>query len=338
MTTDPYGGGEKTYAQSGVEWIAGQNTVATDIWQFPTFPDMTDDGNEAVGKLITGIGEHCEKQIPILMFTPTCKPFGTAAEQDEYVNVLAKGLLWAKGNGFNTVSATLLEDWMNGSAIMSDDDMPAAHKQVAGLVKRAVKKATDTGPIPDFMDVEYLRPGWVDGIVGGTMAPGEFSRYVTLRRMVDGLLVVNDEIGDLAPTSRPWARGLHDFAHAGDSGFTLEQIGEQLRRMVAADIVGITHASVPTTRGCLTSAMEWIFACLKQAAELGALHTIIAEVFYWADALLEPLRAPEIGFGADTSKGRSVDQVFMDSLEMLVRLLNMLVDMEILDPAASATE
>ena len=69
MTTDPYGGGEKTYAQSGVEWIAGPNTVATDIWQFPTFPDMTDDGNEAVGKLITGIGEHCEKQIPILMLS-----------------------------------------------------------------------------------------------------------------------------------------------------------------------------------------------------------------------------------------------------------------------------
>ena len=324
LTDDPQSGFPVQPAiLAGCKIMKEWGKVPLQVIQFPFFGFMTDEENAAKSdSLVEGLGGLCEELVPIIMSDADLHS-GNYEQEEAYVETIAGGLSWAGKKGCRRACATLFEKWMSGNARISDADLPEANKRLAKLVAEGVKRAKERGPVPDEFHAEYLRPD-------KNGQPGEFSTYTDINRALWGVEAINEEIGgDVA-----FVRLMHDIAHAGDSLLSLEAIGKALVRMRDAGLTGITHASAPTTRGCLVDQSPWVIASLQQAAMLGVLETVLGEVFHWKDQLLNPLRADNIGFGKDTFNGRDGDSVMADNQTFTKAIVDAQVENGILEKAS----
>lgn len=325
MTGDPYGCG-RPHVVTGMERLTKLRPMPDGVIQFPVFPNMTDgSNNKAVDELVTGLKGMCKEIVPIIMFD--ADPHGDDGQQEQYVTTLTAGLSWAGKHGCRRACATLYEKWMSGNPRVSDSNrLKDMDNRLGKLVGAAYKKAKAAGAIPDELHAEGLRPGWRNGVV----CEGEFSTYTSLDRWVLGAHAINTEIGG----DKPFVLVLPDAAHIGDSRMSVAEIRNWLKRMVSDKLGGIAHASAPTTRGCLHTAKAWLKGFLELLAKEGLLHTVLTEVFYWDDALLEALRAPHIGFGKNTFNGRTPNQVVIDGMNLVDELLTEFVFQNLLAQAA----
>ncbi len=308
---DPYGGlpPGRSVIVAGMERLKAITPYNPEIIQFPAFPDMTDGSRKAeVDHLITGLRPYGEI-VPVLMFGND--PHGSDAEQEAYVTTLTNGFIWAGSHGFKNISGTFFEKWMSGNPRISDADLPAANTRLGKLIAEARKRAAAVGPIPDHIHAEYLRPDKTGG-------PGEFSSYTTLARAVPAILAMNEEIGG----DKPFVLTLDDSAHAGDSLLTLAEQTPFIVQARDAGIIGISHISARTHRGCLLADGAYLSAWIAHRMRLKALKVLLSEEFYPHDRLLNPLRAENIGFGEDTFEGRSAERVMADGLGFTVHQLN----------------
>jgi len=225
------------------------------------------------------------------------------ADEDAVAAQLLGGLAIAKQHDIRHVSSTSVEEWMKGGQRRDGADFDAAVAQTAKLHARVVREAGLEGTAIKNWHLEFLRPG-------------EFKTFTDIGRVWQFVQAVNKELG------QTFFKILADAAHCGDSGLSIPENQELIKKIAAAGELGIFHASAKTTRGCLSTDDGWIAALLSTAAASGELRHAFVEVFHHEDDGLAPLRQLDPGHGIDTRDGRTYTEVVIDGLVDVAHRLN----------------
>jgi hypothetical protein len=234
------------------------------------------------------------------------------ADEDAVVSQLVTSMKAAVAHGVKHVSSTSIEEWMRPGEVRRDGaDFDAAVAQNVKVHLRVVEEAGLRGSCVENWHIEFLRPG-------------EFKTFTDVERGWAVVKAANKAFGG------KFFKVLVDAAHCGDSGFSIAKNEELIAQIGAAGELGIFHASVKTTRGCLSTDDGWVGALLTAAARTGELRFVFVEVFHHEDPALEPIRKMDPGHGLDTRDGRSYNDVTADALRDVGRRLNNLVLRKIL--------
>lgn len=227
-------------------------------------------------------------------------------DEDAVVEMLSAGINVAKRNGVENVSSTSIEEWMQEGAVRKEGaDYEAAIAQNAKVHSRVYHETDMVNSSIKNWHIEFLR-----GI--------EFQTFTNIGRAWDAVKAINESIG----SDNKYFKILVDSAHCGDSELSIDENIELIKQVAAADEFGVFHASVPTTRGCVSTDDGWVGALLSAAASTGKLKYVFSEVFHHDDPALAPLREKVANHGIDTTDGRSYDQTLMDNLKDVARRLN----------------
>jgi hypothetical protein len=229
------------------------------------------------------------------------------ADENSVVSQLKEGLLAAIKHRIKHVASTSIEEWMSPTGTkLEGAEFLAAIEQNVKVHLRAYKEAGLAGSVVESWDIEFLRPG-------------EFKTFTDLGRVFQFTRAANEALG------RTFFKILVDAAHCGDSGYSIPENEVWIAQIAAAGQLGGFHASVKTTRGCLSTDDGWVGALLTAAAKTGELREVFVEVFHHEDDALAALRALDPGHGIDTCDGRSYTEVVVDNLVDVSRRLNNLV-------------
>ncbi len=284
---------------SGMRELCAASPVRLDSVQIPIFPGGSeDDLAEAVGGL-RALG----LEIYFIMMVGGANPMNPA-DEDAVVSQLLPGFKAAVKHGVRHVSSTSIEEWMSaGETRREGEAFGEAIRQNVGLHLRVYQEAGLEGSGVENWHIEFLRPG-------------EFKTFTSLERGWSFVRAANQALG------RTFFKLLVDASHCGDSGVPVEQNAELIRKVAAADELGIFHASSKTTRGCHSTDDGWIGALLTAMAHTGKLGHVFVEMFDHNDEALQALRDMEPGFGVDTRDGRSYTEVVADGIANVARRLN----------------
>ena len=226
------------------------------------------------------------------------------ADEDAAVSQLVTSLKAAVTHGIRHVSSTSIEEWMSAKEGRRDGAaFEAAVAQNVRVHKRVYEEAGLNGSCVENWHIEFLRPG-------------EFKTFTSVERGWAMVKAANQAVG------KKFFKLLVDAAHCGDSAVSIDENADLIRRLAAAEELGIFHASAKTTRGCLSTDDGWIGALLTAAVRTGKLKHVFVEVFHHEDPALEALRKMDPGHGIDTRDGRSYEQVVVDGLVDVARRLN----------------
>jgi hypothetical protein len=260
---------------------------------------------EDIDELISGLQALDLEVFPIMMVGGV-NPMNPA-DEDAVVAQLVPNFQAAVAHGIRHVSSTSIEEWMNANESRREGaEYEAAIARNVKVHLRVYEEAGLAGSCVESWDIEFLRPG-------------EFHTFTDLGRSWAFISAINKALG------KPFFRQLVDAAHCGDSALSIEENQAIIAKIGAARELGIFHASVPTTRGCLSSDDGWVSALLTAMARTGELRQVFVEVFHHEDAGLQQLRDMEPGHGVDTRDGRTYDEVMTDGLADIARRLNNLV-------------
>ncbi|MGE9267886.1 MAG: hypothetical protein ACQKBY_07295 [Verrucomicrobiales bacterium] len=285
-------------AVAGVRSLIEASPVKLDRVQLTTFASAHEGDCDELIQGMQGLG--LEPQI--VMMVGGANPM-SAADEDAACGQLLKNLDIALRNGLSEVNSTSIEAWMECDAPKDEADYQARVAQVVKLHARVFEEANLANSCVRSWNIEFLRPG-------------EFKTFTTLGRLNEVLSQLNLKVG------QTFFRGLVDAAHMGDSGLSIPENEAIMESVGTSDHLGVFHASVPTTRGCLSTDDGWVGAMLTAAAKTGKLTQAYVEVFHHEDAALEALRELDSGHGIDTRDGRSYEEVVVDSLVEVTRRLN----------------
>ncbi len=225
------------------------------------------------------------------------------ADEDAVVGQLVGSLKAAIQHGIHHVSSTSVEEWMSTDDTRNGEAFDAAIAQNVKVHMRVYQEAGIEGSCVRNWHIEFLRPG-------------EFKTFTNADRGWSFVKAANEALG------KKFFKLLVDAAHCGDSGLTIAENQDLIRRIAAAGELGVFHASAKTTRGCLSSDDGWIGALLTAAAKTGELRQVFVEIFDHEDPALEAVRKLDPGHGIDTRDGRSYMQVAADGLGEIARRLN----------------
>ncbi len=224
-------------------------------------------------------------------------------DEDKFVALSMEIIEIAKSLGIEAVCSTTFEQWMDPAPAKTGADYDAAVTQLVKAHHRIYQEADLANSSIKSWHMEFLRPV-------------EFSTFTNVRSAWDVVKGINEKIGT------NFFRVLVDASHCGDSGLTIEDNQNVIREIAAAGALGAFHASVKTTRGCLTTDEGWIDSLLTTCLETGKLETVIVEAFDHTDPGLQPLRDAVAGHGVDTTKGRSYNQLIFDGLVQVEKRIN----------------
>ena len=228
-------------------------------------------------------------------------------DEDAVVEMLSAGINIAKKHDIENVSSTSIEEWMQEGATRKEGtDYEAAIAQNVQVHTRVYEETELANSSIKSWHIEFLRGA-------------EFQTFTNVGRAWDVVKAMNEKLG------KKFFKILVDSAHCGDSDLDILENIELIKQIAAADEFESFHASVPTTRGCVSTDDGWVGALLKASAETGKLKYVFGEIFHHDDIALEPLRAKVEGHGVDTTDGRTYDEVLMDNLKDLARRLNNMV-------------
>jgi len=224
-------------------------------------------------------------------------------DEDKFVALAMEILEIAKSLNIDAVCSTTFEQWMDPAPAKTGADYDAAVTQLVKAHQRIYEEADLANSSIKSWHMEFLRPV-------------EFSTFTNVRSAWDVVKGINEKIGT------NFFRVLVDASHCGDSDLTIEDNQNVIREIAAAGALGAFHASVKTTRGCLTTDEGWIDSLLTTSLETGKLETVIVEAFDHTDEGLQPLRDAVPGHGVDTTKGRSYNQLIFDGLDLVNSRIN----------------
>lgn len=285
-------------ALAGVREIQELSPVKLDCVQVTTFAD----GHAGdVDELFSGL-KNLGVEPQTVMMVGGVNPMNPA-DEDAVVAQLLKNLDIALRNDISEINSTSIEAWMECDAPKDEADYQARLAQVVKLHARVYREANLADSCVKSWNIEFLRPG-------------EFKTFTTLGRLNEVLAALNLEIGKV------FFRGLVDAAHIGDSGLSMAENEAIMASIGTSDHLGVFHASVKTTRGCLSTDDGWVGAMLTAAAKTGKLTQAYVEVFHHEDPALQGLRELDPGHGIDTTDGRTYPEVVVDALVEVTRRLN----------------
>jgi hypothetical protein len=226
------------------------------------------------------------------------------SDEDRVVSQLKEGLRAAVNHGVRQVASTSIEEWMSPTGTkLEGAEFEAAIDQNVKVHLRAYEEAGLAGSVVESWHMEFLRPG-------------EFKTFTNLGRVFQFTQAANAALG------RTFFKILVDAAHCGDSGHSIPENEAWIAQIAAAGQLGSFHASVKTTRGCISTDDGWVSALLTAAAKTGELRQVFVEVFHHEDDALAALRALDPGHGIDTCDGRSYTEVVVDNLADVAKRLN----------------
>jgi hypothetical protein len=279
-----------------------------DIVQVSIFPS-THEGD--LDEMVAGL-TALDLEVHFVMMVGGANPM-KPEDEETVVSQLVPTLKIAIRHGIRHVSSTSIEAWMSGDPTRDGAAFEAAVAQNVKLHLRIYQEAGIEGSSIENWHVEFLRPG-------------EFMTFTNVDRGWSFVKAANQALG------KKFFKLLVDAAHCGDSGLSIVENQDLIKRMAAAGEFGIFHASAKTTRGCLSTDDGWIGALLATAALSGELRHVFVEVFDHADPGLEALKNLEPGHGIDTRDGRTYTEVVADGLGDVARRLNNLVARGMLKP------
>ena len=294
----PRNEGGELVVLAGMRELDGICPVAQNAVQIATFPGA----NAAdADELFAGLKEMGLEPQTVMMVGGV-NPMDPA-DEDAAVEQLKENLDVALRNGLKEVNSTSIEAWMEIPAPKDEADYAARVAQAVKLHARVYHEANLADSCVESWNIEFLRPG-------------EMNTFTTLEKLHEVLTKLNEEVGTT------FFRALYDAAHCGDSGVSIPENEEVIRKMGEADQLGAFHASAKTTRGCLTTDDGWIGAMMAAAAKTGKLSQVFVEVFHHEDDALQGLRELDSGHGIDTTDGRSYVEVVSDGLVEVTHRLN----------------
>lgn len=285
-------------ALAGCREICETSPVKLDRIQITTFAHAHEGDTD---ELFTGLRDLGVEPQTVMMVGGV-NPFNPA-DEDAATEQLLKNLQVAFRNKVKTINSTSIEAWMDSDKPKDDADFQARLAQAVKLHARVYREANLADSVVESWNIEFLRPG-------------EFQTFTTLGKLNQLLTALNAEIGTT------FFRGLVDAAHCGDSGLSIPENQALMAEVGKADHLGVFHASVPTTRGCLSTDDGWVGSLLRSAAETGKLTEAYIEVFHHEDPALEGLRKLDPGHGIDTTDGRTYAQTVVENLVELTHRLN----------------
>lgn len=275
--------------------ICAASPVRPNCVQIPLFAGVAD---ADLAELMAGM-KALGLEVHFIIMVGGANPM-SPTDEDAVLAQLVPSLKAAIKHGSVSVSSTSVEEWMNGPA---DMDLDVAIAQNVKLHIRAVKESGLLDSAITAWHIEFLRPV-------------EFKTFTNIERAWCFIKAVNKELG------RDYFKLLIDASHMGDSGLTIAENERLIAELADAGHMGIFHASVKTTRGCLSTDDGWIGATLSAAARTGKLETVFVEIFRHDDPALQALRDAVPSHGIDTCDGRSYTQVVVDALVETARRLN----------------
>jgi hypothetical protein len=311
----PEAGGKLPRGASGdlvvvaeMEGLVARSPVAIASVQITVFPGA-DPGD--LDELVTGL-RGLGLEVYIILMVGGADPM-KPSDEDKVAGMLVAGLEVAKKYGVKQVASTSIEEWMQpGAKPKTGAEFDAAVEQDVRVHLRACEEAGLGSSGIECWHFEFLRGG-------------EFQTFTDIEKAWHLVQAANRALG------KTFFKVMVDAAHCGDSGLTIPQNEELIRKIAAAGELGMFHASAKTTRGCLSTDDGWIGALLAACARTGALEQVFVEVFHHEDPALQGLRDLDPGHGIDTRDGRSYSDVVLDGLEGTARRLNNLAARGILE-------
>lgn len=287
---------------SGMKSLCELSPVKHTAVQVSLFPG-TDPAD--ISELITAL-KALDLEVLTVMMLAGVNPMDPA-DEEAVVAQLMPAIKAAIEHGIRHISSTSIEEWMSaGETRRNGADFDAAIAQNVKVHQRAYEEAGLADSCVESWHIEFLRPG-------------EFQTFTDLARGWAFVSAANKAL------DRKFFKILLDASHCGNSGLSIPQNIDLIKRIAAAGELGIFHASAKTTRGCLSTDDGWVGALLAAAAATGELRYVFAEVFNHEDEGLAALKKVEPGFGIDTRDGRTYTEVMTDILAVLARRLNNLV-------------
>ncbi len=297
----------------GIEQTCKQAPVAIDVIQVMTFPGVVD---KDLDELINGI-KNLGIEPQLILMIGGVNPMD-ALDEDAAVELLLAPLKVAKRHGIRNVGSTSAEAWMDTPAPKNKEEYRERVAQIVQLHHRVYQEANLEESCIESWSLEYLRPG-------------EMNTFTSISKIQPVVSVLNKRIG------KSFFKILVDAAHCGDGEMSVEENAECIRQLAESGELSVFHASVHTTRGCLSSDNGWIAPLLKVFAEVGCLEYAIVEVFKHTDPILEPLRKYDANHGVDTTYGRAYTDIVIHNLVNLTHQLNYLNAIKLFDGARATT-
>ena len=297
----PRGQDGRLIVVSGMEALCAVSPVEISIVQIPFFSSAA---AADVDEMINGF-RALRLEVHFIIMVGGANPMNPA-DEDSVVAQLVTSIQAAIRHGVTNVSSTSIEEWMSSDTVRNGAAFDEAVRQNVKVHLRVYEEAGIAGSCVENWHIEFLRPG-------------EFKTFTNVDRGWSFVKAANLALGS------KFFKLLVDAAHCGDSGLSISENEELIRKIGEAGELGVFHASAKTTRGCLSTDDGWIGALLTAAARTGELRHVFVEVFDHQDPALELLRQMDPGHGIDTRDGRSYTQVTADGLGETAHRLNNLV-------------
>lgn len=288
----------------GILNTCSASPVKVDVIQIMLFPGICD---ADMNQLIEGVlSLDAEPQLILMVggLDPMC-----ASDEDAATQLLLRGCNLAKRFSIKHICSTSVEAWMATPAPVNQAERDQRVAQITKLHHRVFVEGELEQSSIDSWHLEFLRPG-------------EMNTFTSISSIEPVVSELNKLVGS------PFFKILVDAAHCGNGDLTVSENQALIEQLAGANQFEVFHASVPTTRGCLSSDDCWVGSLLNAAASSGALKYVFVEVFHHSDPALQPLRDYDEGHGINTTCGRSYADVVNHNIEGIALRMNNLQNRE----------